>query len=48
MRHEFMRNGDVRDQILDMIDELCENIVLTVPRKGLSEEWDMVSSKPDF
>ena len=27
MRHEFMRNGDVRDQILDMIDELCENIV---------------------
>lgn len=46
MRHEFMQNGDVRDQILDMIDELCENIVFDcAPEKVYPEEWDMVSLK---
>jgi preprotein translocase subunit SecA len=46
MRREFMNNGDVRDQILDMIDELCENIVFDcAPEKVYPEEWDMVSLK---
>jgi preprotein translocase subunit SecA len=46
MRREFMENGDVRDRVLDMIDELCENIVFDcAPEKVYPEEWDMVSLK---
>ncbi len=46
MRREFMQNGDVRDQVLDMIDELCEDIVFDcAPEKVYPEEWDMVSLK---
>ena len=45
-RREFMENGDVRDRVLDMIDELCENIVFDcAPEKVYPEEWDMVSLK---
>ena len=46
MRREFMENGNVRDRVLDMIDELCENIVFDcAPEKVYPEEWDMVSLK---
>ena len=46
MRREFMHNGDVHDQVLDIIDELCENMVFDcAPEKVYPEEWDMVSLK---
>jgi preprotein translocase subunit SecA len=46
MRREFMENGDLRDRVLDMIDELCENLVFDcAPEKVYPEEWDMVSLK---
>ena len=46
MRREFMENGDVRDRVLDMIDEICENLVFDcAPEKVYPEEWDMVSLK---
>ena len=46
MRREFMENGDVRDRVLDMIDEICENHVFDcAPEKVYPEEWDMVSLK---
>ena len=46
LRREFMQNGDVRDQVLDMVDELCENIVFDcAPEKVYPEEWDITSLK---
>lgn len=46
MRRELMENGDIRDRVLDMIDELCENIVFDcAPEKVYPEEWDMVTLK---
>jgi len=44
MRKELMQDGDIRDRVLDMIDELCEEIVFhCAPEKVYPEEWDMAS-----
>ncbi len=41
MRREIMSNGDITDQIYDMIDEICEDIVFdAAPEKVYPEEWD--------
>ncbi len=46
MRREVMRNGDVREKVLDMVDEICENIVFEcAPEKVYPEEWDLESLK---
>ncbi len=44
MRKELMQDGDIRDRILDMIDELCEDTVFEcAPEKVYPEEWDLTS-----
>jgi len=41
MRREIMSNGDITDQIYDMINEICEDIVFeAAPEKVYPEEWD--------
>lgn len=44
LRRDFMQNGNVHEQVLDMIDELCENMVFDcAPEKVYPEEWDIAS-----
>jgi preprotein translocase subunit SecA len=46
MRREVMKNGDVRDKILEMVDEVCENMVYEcAPEKVYPEEWDLTTLK---
>ncbi len=46
MRREIMKNGDVREKVLDMVDEICESIVFEcAPEKVYPEEWDIESLK---
>jgi preprotein translocase subunit SecA len=46
MRKDFMQDGDVRDRVLEMIDELCEELVFeAAPEKVYPEEWDIPSLK---
>ncbi|HPP05754.1 MAG TPA: SEC-C metal-binding domain-containing protein, partial [Syntrophorhabdaceae bacterium] len=41
MRREIMSNNDITDQIYNMIDEICEDIVFdAAPEKVYPEEWD--------
>jgi preprotein translocase subunit SecA len=44
MRREIMRDENVRERILDMVDELCEDMVFeAAPEKVYQEEWDLAS-----
>ncbi|MDR2018130.1 MAG: preprotein translocase subunit SecA [Syntrophobacterales bacterium] len=44
MRREVMKDESVRERILDMIDELCEEMVYeAAPEKVYPEEWDLAS-----
>jgi preprotein translocase subunit SecA len=45
MRREIMKEGDdIRDRILDMVEDVCEDIVYEcAPEKVYPEEWDLVS-----
>ncbi len=46
MRREMMTNGDVRDQIYEMIEDICESIVNeSAPEKVYPEEWDFTTIK---
>ncbi len=46
MRREVMKNGDVREKLLQMVDEICEDIVFEcAPEKVYPEEWDLESLK---
>lgn len=46
MRREIMKDGDVREKVLDMVDEICEGIVFEcAPEKVYPEEWDIESLK---
>ncbi len=46
MRREMMNNIDVREQIEDMIAEICESLVDEfAPEKVYPEEWDIASLK---
>ncbi|MCX8110871.1 MAG: preprotein translocase subunit SecA [Syntrophorhabdaceae bacterium] len=46
MRREMMANGDVREQIYEMIEEICESIVNeSAPEKVYPEEWDFNTIK---
>ncbi len=46
MRREVMKNGDIRDKILEMVEEVCEDIVFEcAPEKVYPEEWDLESLK---
>lgn len=46
MRREMMANGDIRDQIYEMIEEICESIVNeSAPEKAYPEEWDFTTIK---
>lgn len=46
MRREIMKNGDVREKVLDMVDEICDEIVSEcAPEKVYPEEWDLQSLK---
>jgi len=44
MRREIMKDESVRERILDMVDELCEEMVFeAAPEKVYQEEWDLAS-----
>ena len=46
MRREIMEDGDAKERVQDMIEEICEDIVFTcAPEKVYPEEWDLVSLK---
>jgi preprotein translocase subunit SecA len=46
MRREIMKDSDVKERILEMVEDLCEGIVFEcAPEKVYPEEWDMVSLK---
>ena len=46
MRREVMKDGNVKDRIYDMIEEICENLVYEyAPEKVYPEEWDLQSLK---
>lgn len=46
MRKDFMQNGDIRDRVFEMIDELCEDLVFEyAPEKVYPEEWDIPGLK---
>ncbi|MBP8625707.1 MAG: preprotein translocase subunit SecA [Syntrophorhabdales bacterium] len=46
MRREIMANGDVREQIYEMIEEICESMVDELaPEKVYPEEWDLATIK---
>lgn len=46
MRREVMKDGNVKDHIYDMIEEICENLVYEyAPEKVYPEEWDLQSLK---
>ena len=46
MRREIMEEGDAKERVQDMIDEICEDLVYAAaPEKVYPEEWDLVSLK---
>ncbi len=46
MRKEIMKDSDLKERILDMVDDACEDIVYEcAPEKVYQEEWDLVSLK---
>ena len=46
MRREVMKDGNVKDHIYDMVEEICENLVYEhAPEKVYPEEWDLQSLK---
>ncbi|MBA4390678.1 MAG: preprotein translocase subunit SecA [Syntrophus sp. (in: bacteria)] len=46
MRREVMRDGDAKERVLDMIEEVCEDLVFEyAPEKVYPEEWDLSSLK---
>ncbi|MEN6616791.1 MAG: SEC-C metal-binding domain-containing protein, partial [Syntrophorhabdus sp.] len=46
MRREVMDGGDIREKVLEMVDEVCEDIVFQcAPEKVYPEEWDIESLK---
>ena len=46
MRREIMEEGDAKERVQDMIDEICEDIVYAAaPEKVYPEEWDITSLK---
>jgi preprotein translocase subunit SecA len=46
MRREIMEEGDAKERVKDMIDEICEDLVYAnAPEKVYPEEWDLISLK---
>jgi preprotein translocase subunit SecA len=46
MRREIMEEGDAKERVKDMIDEICEDLVhANAPEKVYPEEWDLISLK---
>jgi preprotein translocase subunit SecA len=46
MRREIMEEGDAKERVQDMINEICEDLVYAAaPEKVYPEEWDLVSLK---
>jgi len=46
MRREIMEEGDAKERVHDMIDEICEDLAYAAaPEKVYPEEWDLVSLK---
>ncbi|MDD3847034.1 MAG: preprotein translocase subunit SecA [Syntrophorhabdaceae bacterium] len=46
MRREVMKNEDIRGKVLDMVEEICEDMVYEcAPEKVYPEEWDLESLK---
>jgi preprotein translocase subunit SecA len=46
MRREIMQDGDVRERITDMVEEICEEIIFeSCPEKVYPEEWDWAAMK---
>jgi len=46
MRKEMMDNGDMKERIVEMVEELCEEFVNEcAPEKVYPEEWDIASLK---
>ncbi len=46
MRRDIMEQGDAKERVQDMIDEICEDLVhANAPEKVYPEEWDFVSLK---
>lgn len=46
MRREVMQSTDIRERILDMVNDICEDLVYEyAPEKVYPEEWDLQSLK---
>ncbi|MBA4416656.1 MAG: preprotein translocase subunit SecA [Syntrophus sp. (in: bacteria)] len=46
MRREIMKDAEIKERILEMVEEICEGIVFEcAPEKVYPEEWDLVSLK---
>ena len=46
MRKEMMTDGDMKERVLEMVEDLCEGFVDEyAPEKVYPEEWDMASLK---
>ncbi len=46
MRREVMKNGDIREKVMEMVDEICEDMVFEcAPEKVYPEEWDLTTLK---
>ena len=46
MRREVMKNGDTREKVIDMVEEICDDLVSEcAPEKVYPEEWDLKSLK---
>jgi preprotein translocase subunit SecA len=46
MRTEMMRNTDIREQVYEMIEDICDSLVSQfAPEKVYPEEWDLSSLK---
>jgi len=46
MRREVMKNGDTREKVIDMVEEICDDLVSEcAPEKVYPEEWDLTTLK---
>jgi preprotein translocase subunit SecA len=46
MRREIMKNGDVQEKIMEMVEDICEDMVFEcAPEKVYPEEWDIKTLK---
>ena len=46
MRKEMLSNGDMKERVLEMVEDLCDEFVNEcAPEKVYPEEWDMASLK---